>query len=207
MTNSLIFSKFEELQNKGYTLDIIYLLELFKENIDIDILTKSVRIKNLLQTIERKGLITQNHDITLEGQDLLDFINISEEGTKLSKKKVDNEFEIFWKIFPSTDTFEYKGIKFNGSRALRINKEDCKVKLKAILNSGEYNIDQIIEAIEYDTISKKEMSIKTRTNKLSYMQNSLTYLRQLSFEPFIELIRAGNKIVEVQNNIFDGINL
>ena len=40
----------------------------------------------------------------------------------------------------------------------------------------------------------KENSVKTKTNRLTFMQNSLTYLNQRSFEPFIELIREGNAV-------------
>ena len=40
------------------------------------------------------------------------------------------------------------------------------------------------------------MSVKLSTNKLTYMQNSLTYLNQRSYEPFIELIKEGAKIEE-----------
>jgi hypothetical protein len=45
-------------------------------------------------------------------------------------------------------------------------------------------------------LQKKESSLKNSTNKLTYMQNSLTYLNQRSFEPFIELIKEGNKVEE-----------
>ena len=35
----------------------------------------------------------------------------------------------------------------------------------------------------------KEESVKTRVNKLTYIHNSLTYLNQRDFEPYIELIK------------------
>jgi hypothetical protein len=35
------------------------------------------------------------------------------------------------------------------------------------------------------------------------MQNSLTYLNQRSFEPFIELIKEGHKIEETKSNSTD----
>ena len=41
---------------------------------------------------------------------------------------------------------------------------------------------------------RSENSIKTKTNRVTFMQNSLTYLNQRSFEPFIELIREGNAV-------------
>lgn len=54
----------------------------------------------------------------------------------------------------------------------------------------------MISALEYEVLQKKENSIKTKTNKLSFMQNSLTYLNQCTFEPFIELVREGHKVIE-----------
>jgi hypothetical protein len=54
----------------------------------------------------------------------------------------------------------------------------------------------MIAALEYEVLQKKENSVKVKTNKLTYMQNSLTYLNQRSFEPFIELVKEGKKVVE-----------
>lgn len=190
------FSKFRELHIKGYSLDMVFLLMKMKN--DEEIPTDSVKITGLIATMERKGLITENGKPTLDGQQLLDFI-LSSTGQpvqRIVKRKIETEFDKFWNSFPSTDTFEYKGVKFAGSRALRINKTECELKLKAILNEGEHTIDQIVAAIEYDILAKKEASIKQRTNKLTYVQNSLTYLRQRSFEPFIELISKGNTVEE-----------
>jgi hypothetical protein len=54
----------------------------------------------------------------------------------------------------------------------------------------------MIAALAYEVLQKKENSVKGKVNKLTYMQNSLTYLNQRTFEPFIELVREGNNIVE-----------
>jgi len=66
--------------------------------------------------------------------------------------------------------------------------------LNAIIAEGEYTIKDMIAALEFEVLQKKENSYKTKTNKLSFMQNSLTYLNQRTFEPFIELIREGKKV-------------
>jgi hypothetical protein len=193
---SISFYKFIELQKKGYNLDLIYLLSLIKDNIDLS--SDLEKIKNFIQALERKGLITKEHAITLDGRSLLDFVNSPNDEIKLVKVKTDDEFEKFWKVFPPTDTFEYKGRKFVGNRALRINKEGCKLKLKSILNTGEYTIDQLVAAIQYYVTSKKEASLKSGVNKLSFLQNAATYLHQFSFEPFIELIKQGATIQETE---------
>jgi len=188
---------FKELLKNGYNLDVIYLLKMIESGVEITEFCSNHKLQSLFQTIQRKQLAIDDK-LTKEGTELIAFLSSPTEGVKLVKKKLkEDDFELFWKNFPSSDTFEYKGIKFPGSRALRTDKENCKTKLKAILNTGEYKIEEIVEAIKLDVLQKKEASIKSKINKLSYIQNSLTYLRQMSFEPFIELIKEGYKTKEV----------
>jgi hypothetical protein len=66
---------------------------------------------------------------------------------------------------------------------------------------GEYTLTDLIAALEYDVLQKKENSVKQKANKLTYLQNSLTYLNQRSYEPFIELIKEGHKIEEADKPV------
>jgi len=189
---------FEELIKKSYSLDLIFLLKLIEEQFDIQPLcNNSMKIAALHQSLVRKGLITETEDkLTTLGIDLLQFIK-SEESTKIVKKKpVTTEFEEWWKEYPGTDTFVYKGKKFTGSRSLRRDKDECRLRFDKILLEGEYTATQLIEALKFDVLQKKENSVKTGTNRLAYMQSSNTYLNQRSYEPFIELIKEGAKIEE-----------
>jgi hypothetical protein len=79
---------------------------------------------------------------------------------------------------------------------MRIQRDECKLKLNKVIEEGEYTLDQLIEALKFDVLQKKENSVKTEANKLTYMQNSLTYINQRSFEPFIELVKEGIIIKE-----------
>lgn len=189
---------FEEIINAGYTLDMIYFLKLADEGFNVESLCTNPKMQMLCQTVRRKGLLSESFKITLIGKSVIGFLD--EEGTpeiKLVKKKQDsNDFDDWWKTYPGTDTFTHKKIDFTGTRSMRVKKDDCKVKLNSILAEGEYTIKEMIAALEYEVLQKKENSYKTKTNKLSYMQNSLTYLNQRTFEPFIELVREGKKIVE-----------
>lgn len=189
---------FEEIYKAGYTLDIVYLLKLVDEGFDVSTLCADPKISVLCQTVRRKGLLTDDFKMTLVGKSILGFLD--EEGEpekKLVKKKTDVEgFELWWKAYPGTDTFTHKGKDFTGTRSMRVKKDDCKAKLNAILAEGEYTIEDLIAALEYEVLQKKENSIKTKTNKLTFMQNTLTYLNQRSFEPFIELIREGKTVKE-----------
>jgi hypothetical protein len=77
---------------------------------------------------------------------------------------------------------------------LRQNKDECRLRFDKILLEGEYTAAELIEALKFDVLQKKESSVKSGTNRLTYMQNSLTYLNQRSYEPFIELIKEGVQI-------------
>lgn len=189
---------FEEIIKAGYTLDMLYFLKLAEEGIDVETMCSDPKMRILCQTVRRKGLLSENFKITVIGKSVLGFLD--EEGTpetKLVKSKtVSNDFDEWWKVYPGTDTFTHKKQEFTGTRSMRVKKDDCKVKLNSILAEGEYTIKEMIAALNYEVLQKKENSTKTKTNRLTFMQNSLTYLNQRSFEPFIELIREGKTIVE-----------
>ena len=191
--------KFLEIIKTSYSLDIIYLLKLIEQNYDISELCKeSVKINVLYNTLIRKGLITETEDkLTVLGTELLEFIE-SKSYTKFKKKKFGNDgFDSWWENYPGTDKFIYKGRSFPATRALRANKDECRIKFNKILLEGDYTSEQLVEALKYDVQSKKDNSISTGNNKLSFMQNSLTYLNQRTFEPFIEIIKEGK---EIKNN-------
>lgn len=179
---------------------MVFLLKLAEQEIDIKSLCEgSAKLEALHQGIIRKGLLTENNLLTLSGKNVLNFL--SEEATPETKlqKKVsidEDEFELWWKAYPGTDTFTHKDKKFSGTRSLRVRKDECKVKLFKILDEGEHKITDIIAALEYEVLQKKENSVKSGSNKMTFMQNSLTWLNQRTFEPFIELIKDGQTIEE-----------
>jgi hypothetical protein len=188
---------FVEIQKKSYSLDHVYILKLIEQQFDVsDLVKESLKIQAIYNSLLRKGLITDEDKITTLGIELLTFLG-KDENAKLPKKKTSSpEFEEWWKAFPGTDTFTHKGRLFQGGRALRAGKEDCKTKFNKILLEGEHTAQQLIAALKYDVLQKKEMSYIHKNNKLSYMQNSLTYLNQRSFEAYIELINEGIEIKE-----------
>jgi hypothetical protein len=166
--------------------------------IDLNNTFSSKKINLLVQTAVLKGLLTDEYKLTTVGNELLDFSK-SEDNSLPIKKTEDDSFLKWWKAYPGTDAFIYSGITFSGSRSLRVRKEDCRLKLKKILEEGEYAIEDLISALELEVNLKKEASVKNRTNKLSFMQNSLTYLNQRTFEPFIEQIKEGMKVKQEQS--------
>jgi hypothetical protein len=180
---------FEELIKKGYSLDHIFLLKCIEQNEDLsEMFSNSLKISAIRQGLFRKGLITDQDKITLTGKELLYFLETVDKVKIVKKKIISKDFDEWWKTYPGTDTFIHKNKKFTGSRSLRQNKEACKLKFNKIIDEGEYTANQLIQALSYDVNQKKDNSVATNGNKLTYMQNSLTYLNQCSYEPFIELI-------------------
>lgn len=192
---------YEELIKKSYSLDHIFLLKLIHENYDVsEMIKNSIKISAIEQGLIRKGLITYNGALTTIGVELLLFLDSKEETKLVKRKSATSDFEEWYKTFPGTDTFTHKGKTFTGSRNLRQNPADCRIKFDKILIEGEYTTKELIEALKFDVLQKKEASVKENTNKLKYMQNSLTYLNQRSYEPYIELIKEGIQIKETQSN-------
>ena len=191
---------FKLLHQKGYNLDQIFILTQANNGNDIKSFVRgSIKLELLYHSLYRKGLITEEGIITLMGKSVLEFVEDSTTDDITTIKKVEipeSCFTDWWKAYPGTDTFIYKGKSFSGSRSLRQKKEDCKNKFNKILEEGIYTCDELIAALEYEVLQKKEASIKSNANRMMYMQNSLTYLNQRSFESFIELIREGGRIEE-----------
>jgi len=197
MNIKITFSHFEEIIKSGYNLDMLFFVMLVRDGADVDeMIASGPKIQMIHQSVRRKGLLSETNKVTTVGMDLLNLLNQEKGGKMPKKKKTDTDFDKWWNKYPGTDTFSYKGESFTGTRGMRVKKEDCKVKFNNILSEGEYTAQDLIAALEYEILQKKENSLKTKVNRLTFMQNSLTYLNQRSFEPFIELIREGKTIKE-----------
>lgn len=187
---NLTIEAFEKLNSIGLDLNGLFVLECFHQGTDITMHIKSSKIEAWKQGLIRKGFITDSGGLTSSGQEILRSIK---EGTKLevgklklSSQDATDAFELWWNNYPSTDIFTHKGRKFSGSRGLKVKKEECKLKFKRILNEGKYTAEQLIAALKYEVMLKKENSVKEGENKMRYMQNSLTYLNQGTFENFMQ---------------------
>jgi hypothetical protein len=151
-----------------------------------------MKIAGLYQSLVRKGLISDvTQAITQTGRELLTYVDSEMKEPIKKKKQNSSDFDNWWNTFPSTDNFEYKGKNFLGSRGLKRAREDCRIKFNKILSEGDSTAEEIVKATLLDVFLKKEASVKFGENRLKYIQNSLTYLTQRSFEPFVEMVRTG----------------
>lgn len=189
-------SHFEQLLKQSYSLDHIFLLKLVEANIDIQPLTDgSMKIAGLYQSLVRKGLISDvTQEITQIGRELLTFADSEVKQPMKKLKQKSSDFDAWWNAFPSTDNFEHNGKKFSGSRGLKRNREECRIKFNKILAEGDYTADDIVNATLLDVFLKKQASVKNGDNRMSFIQNSFTYISQRSFEPFLEMIKTGVEV-------------
>lgn len=155
-----------------------------------------MKVSALHQGLIRKGLITNEDELTIHGKELLAFLETKGDKKFIKKKPASEDFLKWYNAYPGTDTFVHKGKKFTGSRKLRAPEHDCRLKFDVIMAEGKYTPDQLLRALALEVIQKKDISVKEGTNKLSFMQNSLTYLNQRSFAPFVELL-MGDQDTEV----------
>lgn len=146
--------------------------------------------------LERKGYIKisteegkgYEFDLRQAGKVLMDdFLNKETpviQETTTDKKAINNhdKFDEFWENFPTNDQH---GI-FRQSRFLRSGKEACKKKYFALLDSG-VNHDDIIKALKYETKMRKDSN--NRTNMMTYMKNSLTWINQKEYEVILESMK------------------
>lgn len=202
----ITLNKLEQLYKSGYSLDIVFFLKMIQEGSVIgEVCEGNPKLEALYQSLIRKGLITEKDELTIAGEALIKFLNTKEKVKLVKKSSEPSVFDQWWLAYPATDTFKYKNKTFYGTRSLRANREECKIKLEAILNEKEYTLEVLIKALEFEVVQKKENSIKTGANKLTYMQNSLTYLNQRTYESFVDLIKEG--ISSEPKEDYDGINV
>jgi len=201
--------QYEELIKRGHNLDVIFLLKLIDEQYDVSPLCEgSMKIASVYQSLIRKALITKDDEkLTVLGRDLLVFMDTKMDTKIIRRKPATTDFEEWWKTYPGTDGFDYKGKSFKGTRALRLHKDDCRLKFDKILLEGEYTAAQLIAALNFEVNQKKETSITENTNRLKFMQGSSVYLNQRAFEPFIELINDGATITEAKQKPQGGTDI
>jgi len=179
---------FIELQKKGYTVDIVLMLSWVQKGLDLThIIEGSKKIEVIYKSMKRKGLITEDEQLTLVGVEILDFISKKTNTKMMKPKPVATDFDRWWEIFPSNDKFTVKGKNFGPTRSFKAKKDGCKLLFDKMTLEGEYTAQQIIDATLYDINLKMERSYKTNSNQLKFLQNSHTYLLNKIFGGFVNM--------------------
>lgn len=148
----------------------------------------SSKIKAWKQNLYRKSLITDKGELTVLGRELLSALSINKSPRDVvgkTRKEADDDFEVWWKIYPATDALTLNNKVVGGSRGLRQKKEDCRKKFNEILLEGEHSAEDLNRALKREITAKRNQSSMENENKMRYMQNTATYLNQKTYENFI----------------------
>lgn len=97
----------------------------------------------------------------------------------------DKGFSEWWKNYPSSATFKYKGMLFSSSRVLRSNYQVCQMLYLKALSTNNITSEQLLKALQVQVNMMKKESFEDGQNRLQYMPGSEVYLRQGKYEAFI----------------------
>lgn len=180
--------QFDSLLKQKIPLECVFLLEMLVDKANVD----DESYLPYLQRLQRKGYIDGKQQLTEYGTALYKslFENVVAVKPKIIAIKNDL-FEKWWEIYPATNDFEINGRHFQGSQVKRIQKAECQKMFSVLSNS--YRPEDIIDATAYHINNAKEVSFKKKDNQLTYVTNSLRYLREKYFEPYIEKVKKTNK--------------
>lgn len=192
---------FIEALNAGIDMNLVMILIMVDKDIDISDYLSDSKTKAYVEAIKRKGFIVYNDKSGLDeisplGRSILAAVksgNSCKSLLKREKKAKEDSFDLFWKAYPATDKIDYYGFTSPTTRNLRGSKEKTRELFNKIIAEGEYSAQDLIDAIEYQVLLKKKESFRTRKNELKYIQGSETWLRQRTFEAFIEDARKSKQ--------------
>lgn len=203
--NLINLSQLQLLNSLHYNLDHYYALELISNNPGSYNLPDSV-----INTLMRKSLIVSHESkftITTTGTELYtkiknctSYIDPKEakKELKLIKQSLNESFLEWWTLYPSGDQIIIDGKEFSGSRAFKVQKEACEKKYIELLK--EYTHADLLLGLSYDIFLKKKQCLHSGENKFKYMQNSLTYLNQKTFDSFISMAKNNKWKGSVKEN-------
>lgn len=198
----MLAENFKEILKNSLSLDHIYILYLIQHNYPVfETIAEDTKVKSYCRGLVRKNYTFTDGGViycTATGIELANMWDSTNAAPIVNKDKT-GEFDKWWNTYPGNDTFTFENKTFKGSRGLRVRREECRLKFEQILMQGTYSTEQMIAALEIEVEQKKSASVKSGVNKLSYMQNSLTYLNQRTFESFMDLI--GKKVIKKQTEI------
>jgi hypothetical protein len=188
LTKIIRVKNFERLTEEGVDLSSLYILELVQSGYNVQGM-ENVKIQGWISGLMRKGLITEDYKITLEGCNILSTLDQDLGKNTLKRVEVqrDEKFKEWWNIFPQSDNFIYASRTFPGSRTLRTEQKECEVIFYKLINEEGFTADQIITGtINHVGIAKK-LSYTSKRNELKYIPSSKRYLKEKIFEPYIQI--------------------
>lgn len=193
----------------------LFILEcLYNEQYDLlDVYDRGFTMESALlsyQFLERRELIVPDpvdknyYIISVDGKEFYESLLDRSHGVETKntpKLRRTLLFEEWWNSYPSTGQWiSEDGRKFLSARALRTGtKEENRKLYTKIINEGKYTHENMLEALKYEIEAKKKQSLSTNINNMNFMQGSITYLRQRTFEAFVELAKTSTSDDNISN--------
>jgi hypothetical protein len=184
---TLTIEQFARTIEMGIPLEALFVLECMYQGTNPAAHVKEPKMEAINQLLTRKSFLSEGR-ITPLGQKVYESLRcggMAKDAIQELKKELSSSFDIWWNIFPLHDGFTTGTRKFDKTRALRTSKSDCQNLFNKAVAQGPYTAEQIIAATKAHISSVKAQSAKTRTNKLSFVHNSATYLRQQDYVAWI----------------------
>lgn len=102
-------------------------------------------------------------------------------GAKNVTNEYDADYEVWWLTYPSSSGFWYKGILFQGTRALRENKPTCRLHYIAARQEG-WKAETLLHSLKVEIEQRKQETYRkhllgiTDCNQFQYMKASGSYM-------------------------------
>lgn len=200
-----MYKLIEELRNLRIDLSVFW---------GMGQILKNKKVHNfIISALKRKNWWdNDNNKLNLAGEEmynkLLEIKNSPENfeiGTlkkeeKKVKKEIQEEFEEWWKIYPSTNNFVYQDVQFSGTQSKKKDKEKCFEHYQILRK--DYSQKEMIDSITFHIEEAKKESLKENKNQITYIPNSERYLREERFVPYIEITKKMKEIGIKSNNRF-----
>jgi hypothetical protein len=197
---TLTIEQFAQVIELGVPLEALFVMECIIQGTNPALHIKSQRLGGITQLLTRKNYLSKDGQITPLGRKFYDTLRCGgmelEIAVKEIKEQSNTSFEVWWKVFPASDGFEYMGQKFEKTRALRTGESVCRILFEKNATTTSYTAEQIIEATKTHIELVKRHSVKTKQNKLSFINNSQTYLRNRIYEAFV-----GEKVEAIKTEV------
>ncbi len=155
---------FLSIDEMAYIWDIY-----FEEKWNISLSQASLSKMERMKILDKKGKLTPG------GESII--LLLVDEPERRENKSLDEEFELFWKLYPRDDSTS----KYSKTRQLRWNKGGTKKEFFTLCEN--YGVEAVINAL------KKEIAFRTspsEENLLKYMCNSVNWFKKEAYATFID---------------------
>lgn len=136
-------------------------------------------ISGRIEKLESIGLVSRG-TLTSYGLSLIDSLSPEQESWEVNHSYTE-EFNVFWKTFPSTDGFG----NFPATRTIRTGKKDSFREWLKLLKEG-YTASQIVNALQREIEARKSSSTFKGGNNLKFIKSPINYLKNKCFLDYEE---------------------